>query len=160
MTVGKGNPVTRIVVSVQMGSDRLAASDDPVFVGLRGQCGREFRLTPRSGRAFRRGKSETHVLAAAGGSEATVLNPELNDPTSPSIDASQVEGAYLRKGLEPIPNVRGHGEMDDRLQVERVEVEVYADGLAEPLCFTRSDPFWLGLICGLVMEIPAAEGGG
>jgi hypothetical protein len=160
LTTGNANPVSRIVVNVEIGGDRLAASDDPVFVGLRGHSGREFRLAPKSGRAWRRGASETYVLAPASGSENTVLHPELNDPTAPPIDANQVVGVYLRKGLEPIPNVRGHGEMDDRLEVERIEVEIHSEGLAEPLRFARTDTFWLGLVCGLVMEIPPTEAAG
>ncbi len=49
------------------------------------------------------------------------------------------------------------GEMDDRLQVAEVEVEVHAAGLAKPLHFMRSGPIWLGLVCGLRVELPPIE---
>jgi hypothetical protein len=150
------HPVLRIDVRIQVGEDRLAASDDPLYLGLRGPAGREFRLSPAKGHALRRGREDHYVLAA---SEANVEHPELNDPTRPLLDAGAVDGVYLRKGLEPIPNVRALGEMDDRLEVGGVTVEIAAEGLAEPLRFSRRGPFWLGLVSGLFLEIPPAADG-
>lgn len=148
--------VHRIVVNVQVSSDRLAASDDPMFLGLRGPNGREFRLQHAKGKSWRRGAAETYVL---GGPAANVAHPELNDPATPPIELEAVQRAYLRKGLEPIPNVRGHGEMDDRLGLDRVDVEVHgSDGRV--LRFARHGELWLGLICGMFLDLPPAESGG
>jgi hypothetical protein len=149
--------VRRIVVDVELGKDRMAGSDDPMFLGLRGPHGREFRLELARGKSWRRGARDRFVLAGAGDPETNVMRPELNDPAAPPIDAARVTGVYLRKGMEPIPNVRGLGEMDDRIQLEVLEVEIHADGRPEPLRFARREPCWLGLVCGLQLEIPPAE---
>ena len=153
------HPVVRIDVRIQVGADRMAATDDPLFLGLRGPAGREFRLSPAKGHALRRGKEDHYVLAAAEAPETNVEHPNFNDPTQPALAAGGVAGVYLRKGLEPIPNVRALGEMDDRLEVEAVTVEVAAEGLAEPLRFARRGPIWLGLVSGLFLEIPPAADG-
>jgi hypothetical protein len=150
--------VVRIDVRLKMGGDLRAGTDDPVFLGLRGLAGREFRLAPARGRSLRRGREEHLVLADAEGGEASVDHADLNDPTQPPLEAEHITGVYLRKGLAPIPNVRGLGEMDDRLQVEAVSVEIAAEG--KPLRrYSRAGPFWLGLVCGLQLEIPPAESG-
>ena len=41
--------LTRIVVRIRVGSDRMAASDDPLFLGLEAPEGREFRLAAAHG---------------------------------------------------------------------------------------------------------------
>lgn len=144
-------------MDVEVGEDRMAASDDPVFLGLRGPHGREFRLAHAKGGQWRRGSQERFVLAAQGEPDVDVARPELNDPTVPAIDASGIRGVYLRKGQDPIPNVRGHGEMDDRLELAAVAVEIHADGLEAPLRFRRQGPIWLGLVCGTLVEIAGAD---
>ena len=146
-------PVERIRVRIRVGDDRMAASDDPLFLGLRGPGGREFRLAFAHGRGLRRGAEDVYVLGAPGDPEVNVAHPELNDPTRPGIDPAEVTGAYLRKGQEPIPNVRGFGEMDDRLQVAQAEVELEIRGGARARRFQRRGPLWLGLVCGHVMEL-------
>jgi hypothetical protein len=158
LTAAARQIVHRIVVTVQVGKDRLAGTDDPIFLGLRGPDGREFRLELEKGKSWRRGALDRFVLGGPGDPDTNVARPELNDPAAPPIDAARLAGAYLRKGQEPIPNVRGMGEMDDRIQLETVEIEVHAEGRAEPLRFARREPCWLGLVCGLHIEIPPAEG--
>ena len=80
----------------------------------------------------------------------------LDDPTRPPIDAERITSAYLRKGFEPIPNVRAMGEMDDRLEVDWVEVEIDAENEPKAALFIRHGPIWLGLVCGCRFEIPRA----
>jgi hypothetical protein len=75
--------------------------------------------------------------------------PTLNDPAAAAIESASVTGVYLRKGSEPIPNVRGLGEMDDRVQVEAADVELHAQGAPKPRRFARSGPIWLGVVCGV-----------
>lgn len=148
----------RIVALVQVGDDRMAASDDPLFLGLRGSQGREFRLLHEKGRSLRRGAKDHFVLASPEDPETNVAHPEMNDPSRPAIDVAEISGVYLRKGMEPIPNVRGYGEMDDRLEVVSVEVELHVEGRSEPIFYTRKGPFWLGLICGQWIDLPCADG--
>ncbi len=157
---GQARPdaVARIRVRVRVGDDRMAASDDPLFLGLRGPAGREFRLAFARGRGLRRGAEDVYVLGPAGAEGVNVAHPELNDPTCPAIDAAGISGAYLRKGQEPIPNVRGLGEMDDRLQVAEAEVEILGPGGGVAGRFGRRGPFWLGLLCGHVMELGPLAG--
>lgn len=146
----------RIEVSVRVGTDRMAASDDPLFLELEGPAGREFRLAPAQGKALRRGADEHYVLAGPGDADTNIGFPELNDPTAPRIPLSAVTGVALRKGQEPIPNVRGHGEMDDRLQVHSIEVRLVPDDGSPARRFVREGPFWLGLVCGERISIPPA----
>jgi hypothetical protein len=148
--------VVKIRVRVQVGENLLAASDDPLFLGLRGEDGREFRLSPAEGRALRRGGEDLFVLAGPDDPETNVAHPELNDPTRPPLDAERITGAYLRKGFEPIPNVRAMGEMDDRLEVDWVEVEIDAENEPKAALFQRHGPLWLGLVSGCHIEIPRA----
>jgi hypothetical protein len=96
------------------------------------------------------------LLGAADDPDTNVASPDLNDPTSPAIDARSIEGVYLRKGLDPIPNVRALGEMDDRLELVEVSVEIHAKDEPKPLRFERRGPLWLGLVCGLQIEVPRA----
>jgi len=155
--VANGNQVRRITVEVRVGKDRKAATDDPVFLGLRGAAGREFRLAPAKGSSLRRGHTDRFVLAGPDDATTNVEHPELNDPSRPGLDADQIERCYLRKGFEPIPNVRALGEMDDRLEVEQVTVEIEVEGEATPRRFRRAGPVWLGLVAGLSIEIPRAD---
>lgn len=141
-------PIRRIVVRITVGTDRMAGTDDPLFLELLGPGGREFRLAPGKGKAFRRGAEDEFVLAGPGDPATNVANPELNDPAAPALDASCVLGVSLRKGMEPIPNVRGFGEMDDRIQILHASVAIHTDAEAEPRVYERQGPFWLGLVCG------------
>jgi hypothetical protein len=43
--------------------------------------------------------------------------------------------------------------MDDRLEIAEVEIEIHAEGLPKPLRFRRRGPLWLGLVCGMQVEI-------
>jgi hypothetical protein len=149
--------VARIVVHLHVGSDRMAATDDPVFLGLEGPHGREFRMALAEGRSMRRKGTETYVFGPEGGAEVNVARPELNDPTRPPIDVAGVTGVYLEKRLDPIPNVRGVAELDDRLQIEEVSVELHAGDGGAPRRFHRVGPIWLGLTCGLRCAVPPSE---
>lgn len=142
--------VARIEVRIQVGDALMAASDDPLFLRLTGPSGREFRLSLAHGKSLRRGKQDHYVLAPRDGSN--VAHPDLNDPTSPPLDLAGIHGAVLVKGLDPLPNVRGMAEMDDRLLIEEAEVVVHADGDAR-LRFHRRGPVWLGLVSGLSWEL-------
>jgi len=154
-----GAAVERIHVRVRLGDNLLAATDDPFFLGLEGPCGREFRLAFAHGRSLRRGAEDLYVLATPDDDDANVAHPELNDPTQPRIRVDGVRGVYVRKGLDPVPNVRAVGEMDDRVQVLEVEVELHVAGDAPPVRFFREGPAWLGLVCGLRLDLaPGAAG--
>lgn len=155
MQAGAGS-VIRIEVRIQVGDHLMAASDDPLFLGLRGPEGREFRLRFEHKKNLRRGQLDHFVLGPPGAGATNVAQPELNDPTQPALHADQIAGFYLRKGFEPIPNVRAMGEMDDRVLVDWAEVQVVAEGRAQPLRFRREGPLWLGLNAGLSIEIPPA----
>lgn len=147
--------IERIVVLLHVGSDRMAGTDDPVFLGLRGPAGREFRLSFGHGKTFRRKGEERYVLGAPGHEETNVAQAELNDPTAPPLDPGQVTGVYLVKRQDPIPNVRGFGEMDDRLQLERVTVELVSTNGTRR--FRRNGPIWLGLTCGLSVDLAPVD---
>lgn len=134
----------------------MAATDDPIFLRLEGPTGREFRLTPARGKGFRRGKSETYVLGPAGDPDVNVAHPDLNDPTTAVLLADSIDRVALYKSMEPIPNVRGLGEMDDRVQIAAVSVELQCEGRPEPVHFERKQPFWLGLVCGLRIDLERA----
>jgi hypothetical protein len=149
-------PVERIEVRVEVGTDRMAASDDPLFLRLGGPGGRDFRLDLAKGRTLRRGSEDVYVLGAPGAAETNVAHPELNDPTAPALHLGDISDVQLVKGLEPLPNVRGVGEMDDRLLVERVSVRIEGDG-GQSAHFARRGPIWLGLLCGLQLELPRLE---
>ena len=150
-------PIVRIEVRLKVGDSLMAASDDPLFLGLRGGAGREFRLALAHGRSLRRGAEDRYVLAPAG--ESSVAHAEFNDPTSPQLEAGSVDSVYLRKGFEPIPNVRAVAELDDRVEIIEAEVEIHADGLAKPDRFFRRGPIWLGLVSGLRFELPRLDAG-
>ncbi len=131
----------------------MAASDDPLYLGLQGASGREFRLQLAKGKSLRRGKEDCFVLGAPSDPATNVENAEFNDPTAPPLEARTVEGVYLRKGFEPIPNVRGLGEMDDRLEIVEAEVEIHSQDDPKPLRFARKGPIWLGLVAGMRFEL-------
>jgi hypothetical protein len=152
-------PIQRIAVRIQVGEHMLAASDDPLFLGLRGPLGREFRLALKHGKSLRRGAEDHFVFGAPDDPETNVAHAELNDPTSPPLDAAQITSIFLRKGFEPIPNVRAVGEMDDRLELVEAEVEIQVEGRPKPLRHHRRGPVWLGLVCGLRLEIPLVDDG-
>jgi hypothetical protein len=154
------SPITRISVRLRIGDHLLAASDDPLFLGIRGASGREFRLQLARGPALRRASEDHFVLGAPGDPATNVAHPELNDPTSPALDAESIESLYLRKGLAPIPNVRGLGEMDDRLEIAQAEVELEVRDRSEPVRYAREGPIWLGLVAGLHFEVPCVREGG
>jgi len=135
----------------------MSGTDDPLYLGLRGPAGREFRLSLKAGGSLRRGREVRFVLGAPDDPTVNVEHPELNDPKTPPLDPDGIREVYLRKGLEPIPNVRGFGEMDDRLEVEEVAVEISLANEAKPRRFERLGPFWLGLVCGLLLDIPSAD---
>ena len=153
---GTALPITRITVRLKTGESRMSGSDDPLYLGLQGASGREFRLSLAHGRALRRGHEDLFVLGPPDHPETNVDHPELNDPTVPPLDAAQITGVYLRKGFEPIPNVRAMGEMDDRLEVDWVEVEIDAENEPKAALFQRHGPLWLGLVSGCHIEIPRA----
>ena len=83
----------------------MAASDDPLFLGLRGPSGREFRLEFKRGRSRRRGKEDVYILGTPDDPDINVAHPEFNDPNVPPIDATTIHSIYLRKGFEPIHTV-------------------------------------------------------
>ena len=89
--------------------------------------------------------------------ETNVEHPELNDPTAPPIDAASLTGVYLRKGFDPIPNVRGVGEMDDRIEISEAEVEIESEGAVKAIRFNRSGPIWLGLVAGVRFDLSRCE---
>jgi hypothetical protein len=151
-------PIRSIRVRILVGQHMLSASDDPLFLGLRGPSGREFRLALAHGKSLRRSSENCYVFGAPDDSEVNVAHPELNDPTAPPIDAAGITGIFLRKGLDPIPNVRAIGEMDDRLEIIEAEVALEVAGESAPRVYHRSGPVWLGLICGLFFELPPVDG--
>jgi len=152
-------PIQRISVRVRVGEHMLAASDDPLFLSLRGPSGREFRLALKHGKTLRRGAEDHFVFGAPDDPETNVAHADINDPTSPPLDAAEITSIFLRKGFEPIPNVRAVGEMDDRLELVEAEVEIQVPGRPKPLRHYRRGSVWLGLVCGLRLEIPLVDDG-
>ena len=150
-------PIRRMTLRIQIGESLMAGSDDPVFLGIHGAEGREFRIRFARGPSLRRGAEDHYGLGPAEDADTNIANPTLNDPSSPPIDAARIQSVYLRKGFEPIPNVRGMGEMDDRLEVIEVELSVYAAGRAKPLRYLRRGPLWLGLVSGLRLDLPRVD---
>ena len=134
----------------------MSGSDDPVFLRLTGPAGRDFRLDHAKGKNLRRGAEDVYVLGAKEDPETNVSHPDFNDPTRPPLRAGAIEGVTLLKAMEPIPNVRGVGELDDRLELEEIEVEIHAGGGAEPARYQRQGPIWLGLLAGFSLELERA----
>ena len=157
ITPGPASPLQKIVVRIKVGHDRMSGTDDPVFLRLLGPAGREFRLDLAHGQPLRRGSEAVFVLGSPDAADTNVAHPEFNDPTSPPIDLAGIERVALYKGMEPLPNVRGLGEMDDRLEVEEVEIELHAANRPKPLRFYRRGPVWLGLICGHSFELTRTD---
>jgi hypothetical protein len=156
-TVAEKSAIQRIMVRVHVGEHMLSATDDPVFLGLRGPAGREFRLDFPKGKSMRKGSNDSYIFGSPNDPQTNVAHPELNDPSEPALHSEDISSIFLRKGFDPIPNVRAMGEMDDRLEVHEIAVEFqFSDG-DEPVCFFRSGPLWLGLVCGLRMEIPRTD---
>jgi hypothetical protein len=149
--------IQRIVVRLKVGEHMLSATDDPVFLGLRGSSGREFRLALHKGKTLRRGAEDRFVFGSPDDSETNVAHPELNDPTHPALDLDDIESAFIRKGFDPIPNVRAVGEMDDRLEVIEAEIEFFHSDQSKAVRHFRSGPLWLGLVCGLRFEVPQVD---
>ena len=83
----------------------------------------------------------------------------LNDPTQPALDADRINEVFIRKGFDPIPNVRAVGEMDDRVGVLEAELEFFVTGQSKPIRYFRAGPLWLGLVCGLRFEMPRVDDG-
>ena len=150
-------PIQRIRVRVKTGNSRMSGSDDPLFLGLTGAAGREFRLKLAKGRALRRSREDLFVLGAADDPETNIAEAEFNDPTHPALACGEIASVYLRKGFEPVPNVRGVGEMDDRFELIEAEVDIYAEGRPKPIRHRRQGPIWLGLISGTRLEIPRVD---
>lgn len=150
-------PLEKIVVRVKVGNHRMSGSDDPFFLRLVGACGREFRLLHARGKTLRRGAEDIFVLGAPDDSDTNVADPELNNPLLPPLDLAQIERVSLHKGLSPIPNVRGVGELDDRLELDEIEVALHAAGQHKPRRYQRTGPLWLGLNCGLSIELAAVD---
>lgn len=146
-----GSAVTRIEVRIQVGDSLLAASDDPFFLGLAGPGGREFRLRLAKGKSLRRKAEDRFVLGPPSHPETNVEQAALNDPTVPALDPSEITGVYLRKGTDPIPNVRAVGELDDRLELSEAEVRIHAGDTS--MRYFRSGPVWLGLSSGMQIEL-------
>ena len=147
------NPIQKIVIKITVGSHRMSATDDPLFLHLHGPSGREFRLLLAHGQSLRKGSTDEYILGPADGGESNVEHPELNDPTAPAIDNRGVKRVSIRKGLDPIPNVRGIAELDDRVEIQMARVEIYATDGGPPACYERNGPFWLGLSCGLSVAL-------
>jgi hypothetical protein len=152
-------PIQRIILRIQVGEHRQSGSDDPLFLSLRGPSGREFRLLHKHGKTLRRGQEDRFVFGAPDDPETNVAHPELNDPNALPLDAAGITSVFIRKGFEPIPNVRGVGEMDDRLEIIEIEIEFHIAGRPKPIRHLRRGPIWLGLVSGLRFEIPPAEDG-
>jgi len=157
--VGGTRMIQRIVVRLKVGEHMLSATDDPVFLGLRGAAGREFRLALHKGKTLRRGSENRFVFGSPDDRETNVAHPELNDPTQPALELDGIASAFIRKGFDPIPNVRAIGEMDDRLEVLEAEIEFFVSGQSEPVRHFRSGPLWLGLVSGLRFEVPRTDDG-
>lgn len=150
--------VSRIEIRLQIGQSLLAASDDPLFLGISGPCGREFRLELARGRSLRRGAEDHYVLGSGRDAATNVKHPELNDPSAPPLDAESIDGVYLRKGTDPIPNVRAVGELDDRLEVLSVAVDLHTGDGRDPIRYGRRGPIWLGLAAGLRFDLARLSG--
>jgi hypothetical protein len=148
--------IERITVRIRVGTGLMAATDDPIFLRLTGASGREFRLLQARHKSLRRGSEDVFVLGSPDSKETSVAHPELNDPTRPPLSLEGIERVTLVKGTDPLPNVRGVGEMDDRVLIEEAEVVIQCDGQPRAR-FHRHGPHWLGLICGLSLELPRVE---
>jgi hypothetical protein len=130
-----------MTLRIRIGESLMAGTDDPLFLGLRGADGREFRVRFARGHSLRRGAEDVYGLGPPDDADTNIANPAFNDPSNPAIDAA------------------GMGEMDDRLEVLEVELSVHAAGRPKPLRFLRRGPIWLGLVSGLRLDLPRVEEG-
>jgi hypothetical protein len=153
-------PIRRMTLRIQIGESLMAGSDDPLFLGVYGPQGREFRIRFARGPSLRRGGEESFCLGSPDDPETNVANPAFNDPTAPAMDGALIQSVSLRKGFEPVPNVRGMGEMDDRLEVLEAELSIHTTGRVKPLRFLRRGPLWLGLLSGLRLDLARVDEGG
>ncbi len=151
------HPIRRMSLRILIGESLMAGSDDPLFLGLQGPEGREFRVRFARGPSLRRGAEDLYGFGPPEDADTNVANPAFNDPTAPPIDAERIQTVYLRKGFEPIPNVRGMGEMDDRLEVVEAELSVHVGGRPKAIRFLRRGPLWLGLVSGLRLDLPRVD---
>jgi hypothetical protein len=150
-------PILRMILRLTIGESVMAGSDDPLFLGLHGAQGREFRVRFARGPSLRRGGEESFCLGSPNDPETNIANPGFNDPTAPALDGALIQSVYLRKGFEPVPNVRGMGEMDDRLELIEAELSIHTSGRANPLRFHRRGPLWLGLVAGLRLDLARVD---
>ncbi len=153
------HPILRMILQLTIGESLMAGSDDPLFLGVHGPQGREFRIRFGRGPSLRRGGEESFCLGSPNDPETNVAHPALNDPTAPAMDAALIQSVYLRKGFEPVPNVRGMGEMDDRLELLAAELSIQSTQRAKPLRFVRRGPIWLGLVSGLRLDLGRVDEG-
>jgi hypothetical protein len=88
-------PITQIKVHIETGNQD-PDKDTRVYLGFEGRHGREFRMrTTGDPNPFR----ENTALDIVFGSGANVRDENINDPTNPSMDLTQITGAYIR--IEP-----------------------------------------------------------
>ncbi len=154
------HPILRMILRLTIGESPMAGSDDPLFLGVHGPEGREFRIRFARGPSLRRGGEESYCLGSPNDPQTNIAHPGFNDPTAPLMDGALVQNVYLRKGFEPIPNVRGMGEMDDRLEILEADLSIHTSGRANPLRFWRRGPLWLGLVSGLRLDLARVDEGG
>jgi hypothetical protein len=145
--------IESIQVRIQVGHDRMAGTDDPIFLKLHGPAGREFRLAGADGLTVKRDAEQVYILGPAEAPETNVAHPKLNDPTRPTLDLADITGVSILKGQEPIPNVRGIGELDDRLEIAAVQVEIQRAQGEKIIRYARKGPLWLGLASGLSLQL-------
>jgi hypothetical protein len=152
-------PIRRMTLRIKVGESLMAGTDDPLFLGIHGADGREFRVRFARGHSLRRGAEDVYGFGPPDDADTNVANPAFNDPSVPPMDAARIQSVYLRKGFEPIPNVRGMGEMDDRLEVVEVELALHVVGRPKPVRYLRRGPLWLGLVAGLRVDLPRVDEG-
>jgi hypothetical protein len=88
-------PITQIRAHIETG-DKDPNRNAIIHLGFDGKHGREFRMrTSDDSNPFR----ENTVRDIVFGSGANVRDQNINDPTDPSMDLTQITGAYIR--IEP-----------------------------------------------------------
>jgi hypothetical protein len=88
-------PITQIRAHIITGN-KDPNNDTRVYLGFEGRHGREFRMrTTDDANPFRENTGRDIVF----GTGANVRDKEFNDPTNPSMDLTQISGAYIR--IEP-----------------------------------------------------------
>jgi hypothetical protein len=92
---GGGQSITQIKVHIETGN-KDPNKNMRVYLGFEGKHGREFRMrTTDDSNPFR----ENTALDIIFGSGANVRDKNINDPTNPAMDKTQITGAYIR--IEP-----------------------------------------------------------